>query len=187
MSDVEKYEAVIGMEVHVELQTASKLFCRCPAEHFQVPANEHVCPVCTSQPGSLPVVNERAVELTVMTGMALKLRDPAPQPVRAQELRVPRSAQGVPDLAVRAAAVHGRLGGDRRRRRRQAGRHRARPPRGGHRQARARVARQPRRLQPRRRAADGGRLRLVATLRGRGRRLPAEDPAAGALPRGLDR
>ena len=71
MSDLEKYEAVIGMEVHVELQTASKLFCRCPAEHFQVPANEHVCPVCTSQPGSLPVVNERAVELTVMTGMAL--------------------------------------------------------------------------------------------------------------------
>ena len=71
MSDLENYEAVIGMEVHVELQTASKLFCRCPAEHFQVPANEHVCPVCTSQPGSLPVVNERAVELTVMTGMAL--------------------------------------------------------------------------------------------------------------------
>ena len=65
------YEAVIGMEVHVELRTDSKMFCPCPAEHFQVTANEHVCPVCTAQPGSLPVINARAVELTVMTGLAL--------------------------------------------------------------------------------------------------------------------
>ena len=65
------YETVIGMEVHVELQTSSKMFCDCPADHFQIPANQHICPVCTSQPGSLPVINERAVELTVMTGMAL--------------------------------------------------------------------------------------------------------------------
>ena len=65
------YETVIGMEVHIELQTSSKMFCTCPADHFQIPANQHICPVCTSQPGSLPVINERAVELTVMTGMAL--------------------------------------------------------------------------------------------------------------------
>ena len=65
------YETVIGMEVHVELHTASKMFCSCPADHFQVDANQHVCPVCTAQPGALPVINERAVELTVMTGMAL--------------------------------------------------------------------------------------------------------------------
>ena len=65
------YETVIGMEVHVELQTASKIFCPCPADHFQVPANQHICPVCSAQPGTLPVLNERAVELTVMTGMAL--------------------------------------------------------------------------------------------------------------------
>ncbi len=65
------YETVIGMEVHVELQTLSKMFCRCPVDHFQVPANQHVCPVCTSQPGALPVINGRALELTVMTGRAL--------------------------------------------------------------------------------------------------------------------
>ncbi len=65
------YETVIGMEVHVELQTASKMFCSCSADHFLAPPNQHVCPVCTSQPGSLPVINQRAVELTVMTGMAL--------------------------------------------------------------------------------------------------------------------
>ncbi len=65
------YETVIGMEVHVELHTQSKMFCRCPAHHFQIGANEHVCPVCTAQPGALPVINGRAIELTVMTGMAL--------------------------------------------------------------------------------------------------------------------
>ncbi|MCC7260952.1 MAG: Asp-tRNA(Asn)/Glu-tRNA(Gln) amidotransferase subunit GatB [Candidatus Latescibacteria bacterium] len=66
-----RYETVIGMEVHVELQTASKMFCRCPAHHFQIGANQHICPVCTAQPGALPVINGRAVELTAMTGMAL--------------------------------------------------------------------------------------------------------------------
>ena len=66
-----RYETVIGMEVHVELQTASKMFCACAADHFQVAANDHICPVCTGQPGALPVINGRAVELTVMTGMAL--------------------------------------------------------------------------------------------------------------------
>ncbi len=66
-----QYECVIGMEVHVELQTASKMFCACSADHFQVPANQHICPVCTAQPGSLPVINGRAIELTVMTGKAL--------------------------------------------------------------------------------------------------------------------
>jgi len=69
-----RYETVIGMEVHVELRTAAKMFCRCSADHFQVPANQHICPVCTSQPGSLPVINSRAIELTVMTGMALNCR-----------------------------------------------------------------------------------------------------------------
>ncbi|MBT3345585.1 MAG: Asp-tRNA(Asn)/Glu-tRNA(Gln) amidotransferase subunit GatB [Gemmatimonadetes bacterium] len=66
-----KYETVIGMEVHVELHTESKMFCACPAHHFQVGANEHVCPVCTAQPGALPVINGRALELTAMTGLAL--------------------------------------------------------------------------------------------------------------------
>ncbi len=65
------YETVIGMEVHVELHTQSKMFCACPAHHFQIGANEHVCPVCTAQPGALPVINGRALELTAMTGLAL--------------------------------------------------------------------------------------------------------------------
>ena len=68
------YEPVIGMEVHLELETASKMFCACSAVHFLVPPNRNICPVCTAQPGSLPVINERAVELTVMAGMALNCK-----------------------------------------------------------------------------------------------------------------
>ena len=66
-----KYETVIGMEVHVELQTDSKMFCSCPADHFHIDPNAHTCPVCTAQPGALPVINERAMQLTAMTGLAL--------------------------------------------------------------------------------------------------------------------
>ncbi len=66
------YEPVIGMEVHVELNTASKMFCGCNAEAFGTPPNSHICPVCLGMPGTLPVINEQAVRYTVMTGLALK-------------------------------------------------------------------------------------------------------------------
>lgn len=66
-----KYEPIIGMEVHVELNTKSKMFCGCRAEFFGVPPNTHVCPICLGMPGTLPVINKRAVEYTIMTGLAL--------------------------------------------------------------------------------------------------------------------
>jgi aspartyl-tRNA(Asn)/glutamyl-tRNA(Gln) amidotransferase subunit B len=65
------YEPIIGMEVHVELDTASKMFCGCSAQAFGTPPNTHVCPVCLGMPGTLPVINERAVRYTAMTGLAL--------------------------------------------------------------------------------------------------------------------
>jgi aspartyl-tRNA(Asn)/glutamyl-tRNA(Gln) amidotransferase subunit B len=65
------YEPIIGMEVHVELNTESKMFCGCSARAFGTPPNRHVCPVCLGMPGTLPVANERAVRYTVMTGLAL--------------------------------------------------------------------------------------------------------------------
>jgi len=70
MSEVEKYEAVIGLEVHAQLMTASKMFCRCPNQFGSLP-NTNVCPVCTGQPGSLPVINKKAVELGVRAATAL--------------------------------------------------------------------------------------------------------------------
>ena len=65
------YETVIGLEVHVQLQTRSKMFCGCPADYQFAPANSRVCPICLGLPGSLPVINRRAVEYTIMTGLAL--------------------------------------------------------------------------------------------------------------------
>jgi aspartyl-tRNA(Asn)/glutamyl-tRNA(Gln) amidotransferase subunit B len=59
------------MEVHVELNTVSKMFCGCNAEAFGTPPNSHVCPVCLGMPGTLPVINEQAVRYAVMTGLAL--------------------------------------------------------------------------------------------------------------------
>jgi aspartyl-tRNA(Asn)/glutamyl-tRNA(Gln) amidotransferase subunit B len=64
------WEPVIGLEVHVELATATKMFCGCP-NRFGADPNTNVCPVCLGLPGSLPVVNERAVELAAALGLAL--------------------------------------------------------------------------------------------------------------------
>src|SRR5690606_8304702 len=64
------YEAVIGLEVHAQLLTRTKLFCGCPAAYGAEP-NTHVCPVCLGLPGSLPVPNAMAIELAVRAGLAL--------------------------------------------------------------------------------------------------------------------
>ena len=60
-----EYEIVMGLEVHVELATKSKLFCACAAK-FGAEANENVCPACAGMPGMLPVINKRAVELGIV-------------------------------------------------------------------------------------------------------------------------
>jgi aspartyl-tRNA(Asn)/glutamyl-tRNA(Gln) amidotransferase subunit B len=62
---------VVGLEVHVQLKTRSKMFCGCPADYFDAEPNSHVCPVCMGMPGMLPVINRRAVEYTVLAGLAL--------------------------------------------------------------------------------------------------------------------
>ena len=71
-----KYETVIGLEVHVELKTNSKLFCGCSTSFGSEP-NTHCCPVCLGMPGSLPVLNRRALELMVRSALALKCKIPS--------------------------------------------------------------------------------------------------------------
>jgi aspartyl-tRNA(Asn)/glutamyl-tRNA(Gln) amidotransferase subunit B len=65
------YETIIGLEVHAQLQTLSKMFCGCSADYASAPPNTHVCPVCMALPGSLPVINRAAVEKTILAGLAL--------------------------------------------------------------------------------------------------------------------
>ena len=66
------YQVVVGMEVHAQLLTCSKMFCSCAAAYQGASPNSLVCPVCLGLPGAMPVINQRAVEATIATGLALQ-------------------------------------------------------------------------------------------------------------------
>jgi aspartyl-tRNA(Asn)/glutamyl-tRNA(Gln) amidotransferase subunit B len=87
---VSAYDTVIGIEVHVELATSSKMFCACPTE-FGAPPNTQICPVCLGLPGALPVPNQRAVEFAMRAALALQCHI-------ASETRFDRKNYHYPDL-----------------------------------------------------------------------------------------
>ena len=66
-----EYKPTIGLEIHVELKTKSKMFCDCANDPLEKHANVNVCPVCLGHPGTLPVINEEAVRKVIKTGLAL--------------------------------------------------------------------------------------------------------------------
>ena len=153
------YEAVIGLETHVELATATKLFCGCPNE-FGAEPNTNVCPVCLGLPGSLPVLNAKTVEFALRLAEALGFTVPErsifarknyfypdmPKDFQISQYEDPILSNGTLEVAGVTIGIE-------------------RPPRRGHRQDDARGWRRPdprrrvlaRRLQPRRRAAHGDR------------------------------
>ena len=73
---VTRYEVVVGLEVHAQILTQSKMFCGCSTDYLTAPPNANTCPVCLGLPGSLPVINRRAVEATIRTALALNCEIP---------------------------------------------------------------------------------------------------------------
>src|SRR5579871_132641 len=86
-----EYEVVIGLEVHSQLLTTSKMFCRCPADYANAEPNTHICPVCSGYPGVLPVINEQAIDYIMMTALALNCEIP-------DFCKFDRKNYGYPDL-----------------------------------------------------------------------------------------
>ena len=86
-----QYETVIGLEVHAQLLTRSKMFCPCSSSYADSTPNTYVCPICLGMPGVLPVINKRAVEMTIMTGLALNCAMP-------QQAKFDRKNYPYPDL-----------------------------------------------------------------------------------------
>ena len=91
MTDSNEYETVIGLEVHAQLVTESKMFCGCSTDYMDSPPNTHVCPVCLGMPGTLPVANKHAIEYVMMTALALHCDLPA-------STRFDRKSYFYPDL-----------------------------------------------------------------------------------------
>jgi aspartyl-tRNA(Asn)/glutamyl-tRNA(Gln) amidotransferase subunit B len=95
VSTTTRYETVIGIEVHAQLRTESKMFCACataPPEGEDDEPNSRVCPICMGMPGTLPVINRRAVELVMLTGLALDCN------VETEAVRFERKNYFYPDL-----------------------------------------------------------------------------------------
>jgi aspartyl-tRNA(Asn)/glutamyl-tRNA(Gln) amidotransferase subunit B len=102
------YVIIIGLEVHVQLLTDTKLFCRC-STRFGAPPNTQTCPVCIGLPGALPVMNERAFALALRTAVALNCQIPSFTKWDRKNYYYPDLPKGIPDQPVRSADVEPRV------------------------------------------------------------------------------
>ena len=101
-----QYETVIGLEVHVELATKTKIFCGCTTEFGGAP-NTHTCPVCTGMPGSLPVLNKQVVEYAMAVGLATncKITSTADLTEKIIFIRITRKTIRSPSFICRSAGT----------------------------------------------------------------------------------
>jgi aspartyl-tRNA(Asn)/glutamyl-tRNA(Gln) amidotransferase subunit B len=116
---LQRYEVVIGLEVHAQLLTRSKMFCPCSAAYIEAPPNSNTCPVCLGLPGVLPVINRQAIEYTVRTALALNCEIPPftkfdrknyfypdlPKGYQISQYDTPLSLRGVLEFDVDGTAV----------------------------------------------------------------------------------
>ncbi len=181
---VSDFQPVIGLEVHAQLLTRSKIFCGCSTE-FGAPPNAHTCAVCLGMPGVLPVLNEKVVEFAVRAGPGARVPHQPGQHLVAEELLLPGPPEGLPDQPVRPAALRARRAGDRHRRRSAADPHPPHPPGGGRGEERPRRGRgrEPGRPEPLGRARWWRSSASRTSARARGRRVPQGAPRRAGLPR----
>jgi aspartyl-tRNA(Asn)/glutamyl-tRNA(Gln) amidotransferase subunit B len=118
-SVLDRWEVVIGLEVHAQLLTRSKMFCPCPSDYTSAAPNENTCPVCLGLPGVLPTINRQAIDFTVRTALALQCDIPAftkfdrknyfypdlPKGYQISQYDLPLSLNGHLEFAVGAETV----------------------------------------------------------------------------------
>src|SRR3989338_9997076 len=98
-----KYKPVIGLEIHAELKTKSKMFCTCQNGYeLQKEPNKNICPICLAHPGLLPTINEQAVKWTILVGLALDCKIANKTKFDRKNYFYP-DLQGLPNLAIRSA------------------------------------------------------------------------------------
>ena len=95
----EDYEIVMGLEVHAELSTKTKIFCSCPTAFGAAP-NTQVCPICMAMPGTLPVLNEKVVEYAVRAGLATNCEIERNSKNDRKKLFLPRLTKSISNITI---------------------------------------------------------------------------------------